>query len=165
MRFEIAQDFPLGADVIQAAYLDEKFLTAMANLPGLGEPELLETVEGDEVTERRIRYRFAGDLNSAVRAVVDPARLTWVEESRTHRGDRLTEWVIHPDHYADKLKGRGEFRITPTSAGCRRVATGEVKVNVFLVGGKVEGAIVSGMREHAALERDALLEHLGHLHQ
>jgi len=160
MRFEIAQEFPLAADEVQAAYLDNDFLASMASLPRLGAPELLETNQQGPVVERKIRYRFAGELNSAVRAVVDPQRLSWVEESRTDTGALTTAWVIRPDHYADKLTGRGTFVITPTAVGCRRTATGEIKVNVFLVGGKVEGAIVSGMREHAVLEQEALMAHL-----
>lgn len=160
MRFEIRQDFPAPADAVQAAYLDPEFLATMGTLPRLGAPELLESNDDGHVVARRIRYRFAGDLNSAVRAVVDPDRLTWIEESRTERARRLTTWVIRPDHYADKLTGRGEFLISSTTAGSVRVASGEVKVKVFLVGSKVESAIVSGMREHAELERKALLEHL-----
>jgi hypothetical protein len=160
MRFEIVQDFPFEAAEVQAAYLDESFLVGMGSLPRLGAPELLESSDQGSVIERRIRYRFAGDLNSAVRAVVDPQRLTWVEESRTDTDTLTTAWVIRPDHYADKLTGRGTFVISSTEAGCRRTAAGEIKVNVFLVGGKVEGAIVSGMREHAVLERDALMAHL-----
>jgi len=160
MRFEIVQEFPLDAGEVQTAYLDESFLVSMGSLPRLGAPELLESSEQGSVIERRIRYRFAGELNSAVRAVVDPQRLTWVEESRTDSTTFTTTWVIRPDHYADKLSGQGTFLIEPSGTGCRRTATGEVKVNIFLVGGKVEGAIVSGMREHAVLERDALIAHL-----
>lgn len=161
MRFEIVQEFPAPATQIQEAYLDPAFLTEMGRLPRLGAPELLdEKVEGDLV-HRRIRYRFAGELNSAVRAVIDPERLTWVEEATTNRASRTTEWVIRPDNYADKLSSRGTFQIDPHGDGARRVARGEVKVSVFLVGGKVEAAIVSGMREHAELERAALMRHLG----
>lgn len=160
MRFEIVQHFDSPAEKVQAAYLDPAFLEEIGRLPRLGAPDLLEERAEGEIVHRRIRYRFAGDLNSAVRAVIDPARLTWVEESTTNRTTWVTEWVIRPDHYSDKLSSRGSFRIEPASEGSRRRATGEVKVNMFLVGGKVEGAIVGGMREHAEFERDAIVRHL-----
>ena len=162
MRFRIVQDFAADADRVQAAYLDPAFLQSVGALPKLGAPELVGEEREGEVVRRRIRFHFAGDLNSAVRAVVDPAKLSWVEESTTYLQERRTTWRIRPDHYADKLSSHGESRLEPVEeAASRRTTTGEVKVKVFLVGGKVEAAIVSGMEEHAALEREALLSHLG----
>lgn len=162
MRFRIVQEFDRPARQVQDGYLDPAFLELMGSLPKLGSPELLEHDRDDHTVRRRIRYRFAGELNSAVRAVVDPEKLTWVEESTTRLADLHTTWRIRPDHYADKLASSGDFRIEPLGEGrCRRAATGEVKVKVFLVGGKVESAIISGMEEHAARERTALLSHLG----
>ena len=162
MRFRIVQDYDAPADRVQAAYLDPAFLTSMGSLPKLGAPELLSEDQSPTETRRRIRFHFAGDLNSAVRAVVDPAKLSWVEESITLPAERRTTWSIRPDHYADKLSSHGESAIEPVGEdACRRTTTGEVKVKVFLVGSKVEAAIISGMEEHAALERTALLAHLG----
>ena len=162
MRFRIVQEFDAPADRVQDGYLDPAFLDAMGLLPKLGGPQLLSDERAGETVRRRIRFRFAGDLNSAVRAVVDPDRLTWVEDSTVRLADRHTTWTIQPDHYADKLEGSGESRIEAIDdATCRRTTTGEVKVKVFLVGSRVEAAIVSGMEEHAALERTALLAHLG----
>lgn len=162
MRFRIVQEFDADAARVQAAYLDPAFLQTMGALPKLGAPELLDEEREGDVVRRRIRFHFAGDLNSAVRAVVDPAKLSWIEESTTHLPERRTTWVIRPDHYADKLASHGESVLEPLSdAASRRTTTGEVKVKVFLVGGKVESAIISGMEEHAALERTALLSHLG----
>lgn len=162
MRFRIVQEFDAGADRVQAAYLDPAFLESMGALPKLGAPDLLTEERAGDVVRRRIRFHFAGDLNSAVRAVLDPAKLSWVEESTTHLQERRTEWTIRPDHYADKLASQGESVLEPVGDGAsRRTTTGEVKVKVFLVGGKVEAAIISGMEEHAALERTALLSHLG----
>lgn len=162
MRFRIVQEFDAGADRVQAAYLDPAFLQSMGALPKLGAPELLDEERDADVVRRQIRFQFAGELNSAVRAVVDPAKLSWVEDSTTYLQERRTTWVIRPDHYADKLASHGESRLEPAGdTASRRTTTGEVKVKVFLVGGKVESAIISGMEEHAVLERQALLSHLG----
>ena len=42
-----------------------------------------------------------------------------------------------------------------------RALSGDVKVRVLLVGGKVEGALVSGLREHADAEAMLVAERLG----
>jgi hypothetical protein len=161
MRFRIVQEFDASPERVQEAYLDPAFLQSMGSLPKLGAPQLLSDEREGDVVRRRIRFHFAGDLNSAVRAVVDPAKLTWVEESTTSLSGLSTTWTIRPDHYADKLASSGQSRIETAGTGTRRVTTGEVKVKVFFVGPKVEAAIVSGMEEHAVLERDALAAHLG----
>lgn len=162
MKFRIVQEFDAPPADTQDAYLDPAFLESMGSLPKLGAPQLLADERGGDVVRRRIRFHFAGDLNSAVRAVVDPAKLSWVEESVTSLADLTTSWTIRPDHYADKLSSHGESRLEPAGeAGTCRITTGEVKVKVFLVGSKVEAAIVSGMEEHAVLERAALISHLG----
>jgi hypothetical protein len=70
----------------------------------------------------------------------------------THR----TTFRILPDHYANRLRCNGTFRLEDVPGGVRRVAEGDLRVSFPLVGGKVERAIVSGLREHAALEAGAL---------
>jgi len=106
---------------------------------------------------QRVRYAFVGELSGAVRAVVDPARLTWVEESTIDHAAHRTEFRIVPDHYGALLRCWGTFELHDANgAGCTRVARGEVEVSVPLFARKVESAIVSGLAEHAELEADVL---------
>lgn len=156
MHFRIEQriDHPLGD--VEAALLDPAFLTELARLPRLGGIELLDQSRQGEVVRRQVRYAFAGDLPGAVTAVVDPARLTWVEDATIDLATHVTEFVIRPDHYADRLRSRGTFTLEEEGDGTLRVAEGELKVSFPLVGGRVERAIVSGMREHAEVEAGAL---------
>ena len=143
---------------MEAAYLDPAFLQAISALPKIGRPELLDqTVEGDGSVRQRVRYHFAGELSAAVRAVVDPERLSWVEETHFDPAAHRSDVRIVPDHYGGRLES--ELTISyeePAGGGTVRRARGEVKVHMPLVGGKVEGAIVSGMREHAVAESTAL---------
>ena len=61
---------------------------------------------------------------------------------------RHTSFTMVPDHYADRFRCGGTYRFEPTRAGCRRIGEGDVRVKALLVGGAVEGAIVSGLEEH-----------------
>ena len=161
MRFRIEQRFDAPCDAVQDALCDPAFLEVLGTLPKLGRPELLDQRADGDVLHQRIRYRFAGDLNSAARAVLDPEKLTWVEESTIDRSAHHTNWRIAPDNYADRLSASGTFDLTEDAAGATvRTAVGELKVRMPLVGGKVEGAIVSGLREHADAEQGALREWL-----
>jgi hypothetical protein len=105
------------------------------------------------VVHLSIRFRFTGDLSPAVVRVVDPARLSWVEESVHDLEHHTVTFHMKPDNYADRLRFEGSCRLE--AVGDRRtlrVAEGEVAVRVPIVGRAVEGAIVSGLREHLAGE-------------
>lgn len=165
MRFTIEQTFagPLGT--VEAALVDPAFLERLSTLPKLGRPTLVHRVEAGDLVHLWVKYAFTGEVNSAVRRVVDPARLTWVEESTLDRRTHRTTWRIVPDHYRNLLRAAGEFQLTPDPAAPEertvRTTDGDLKVSVPLVGGKVEQAIVSGLRDHAGLEEQVLDEWLG----
>ena len=91
-------------------------------------------------------------------AVVDPKRLTWVEDALIDPATHTTTFTILPDHYAGLLeRRRNHHPRRPSTAGARAGGpTGEVKVHVPFVGGKVEAAIISGLRDYAAMEAEAL---------
>ena len=127
----------------------------MSGLPKVGRVELLLHEVDGAMVHQQVRYAFAGDLSPAVRRVVDPARLTWVEDSTTDRTTHISHFRILPDSYAALLHCRGTFTLTPDGDGAsRRMAEGDLKVSVPLVAGKVERAILSGLEEHAATEVD-----------
>ena len=101
----------------------------------------------------------------AALAVIDPTKLTWIEQldfdldraTATHAG-------CVPDHYADRLTCSGRY--TYLADGDRAHPArldGELKVRMPLVGGKVEGALVSGLREHAAAEQALIAARLAEL--
>jgi hypothetical protein len=156
VRFRIVQRFDAPVEQVEAALLDPAFLERMGELPKLGRPQLLDQQDQDGVVRRRVRFAFAGHLSSAVTAVVDPAKLSWVEESTTDRRTHRTSFTIRPDHYGDRLRAGGTFTLEADGGGSRRVAEGDVDVRFPLVGGKVERAIVSGLQEHAAAEATAM---------
>ena len=156
MRFRIEQHFDAAVDDVEAAFVDPAFLEELGTLPKLGRPELVDRRVDGDLVHQRVRYAFAGELSSAVTAVVDPDKLTWVEESTLDRRTHRTRFTIVPDHYKSRLTCDGEFVLHPTPPGTRRVATGDLKVRFPLVGGKVERAIIEGLEEHAEREVDAM---------
>lgn len=152
MRFSIQQDFTADADAVARAYTDPQLYAALDGLPKLTHPEvLLHEVAGDTV-RLHVRYHFGGELSAAARAVIDPARLTWVEQATHDLATRATDFTMVPDHYRDRFRCQGSYRFQPTAAGCQRRGEGEIKVKALLVAGAVEAAIVSGLREHLADE-------------
>lgn len=157
MRFGLEQRFSAPLEAVEDGLLDPGFLARLARLPELGAPEVLSHEVEGEVVRQRVRYRFTGDLAPAVTAVVDPDRLTWVEESTLDRRAHRTTWRILPDHYASLLRCSGTFQLEPAEGEHTvRVTQGEVKVHMPLVGSKAEKGIVSGLEEHAVLQARAV---------
>jgi hypothetical protein len=157
VKFEIVQDLRATPDAVDGALIDPAFLVRMAELPKLGSAEVVSQERDGDTMRQDVRYLFQAELSSAVTRVVDPDRLTWVERSVCDLTSHRTECEIRPDNYGGMLKGRYSSVVVARGDGARRTLTGELKVKVPLVGGKVERAIVGGLEENAAAQV-ALLE-------
>lgn len=161
VHFVIDQLLPGPLRAVEDAFVDPAFLARLATLPKLGQPELLDRTDDGPLVHLRVHYQFVGEVSAAVRAVVDPARLGWVEESTLDRASHLTTWTIVPDHYGSLLRCTGTSTLADDDGGgVRRRAEGDIHVPVPLVGGRVERAIVSGLEEHAVLEAEVMAAHL-----
>ncbi len=153
MRFRIEQHLAAGVERVEAALVDPAWYEAVHASEAVWGPELLEVdADGGDLVWLRVRYRFRGRLNAAAARVVDPARLSWVEVSTLDRRTHSIELRVEPDSHAEKLRFTGSIVLRPQGEVTRRELDGEVKVRIPLVGGRVEGAVVSGLREHAEVE-------------
>ena len=90
-------------------------------------------------------------------AALDPAKLTWVDEHRYDIGRRRATFTIEADHYDERFEGVGREQFLPVSEGTAWHVEVELKVRWPVVGGLVEKAIASGLRETLAAEA-ALLD-------
>lgn len=152
MDFTLTQQIDAPVDSVDAALIDPDFLARMAELPKLGSAEVVSIERDGDVVQLAVRYLFQAELSAAVTRVVDPDKLTWVEESSVDLATHSTSCVLKPDNYANLLQGSYDAAIEGAGAGSVRTITGRVKVKVPLVGGKVEKAIVSGLSENAAAQ-------------
>jgi hypothetical protein len=149
VRFRIDQRIPAPLAAVEAALLDRDFVAATAELPKLGAPEVLDNTRDGDRARQRIRYRFTAQLSGAVTRVVDPGKLTWVDDAGYDLTTHTSRHRILPDNYADRLQASYDVTLEPLGDSTRRLVIGEVTVHVPLVGGRVEHAIVDGLEEHA----------------
>ena len=152
MDFRIEQELGGTPDTVIDVLLDPAFVDARAALPKLGDAELLELSRDDGGARQRVRLRFTAELAPAVTAVVDRDRLTWVDVATYDVANHRADHTIEPDYYADRLACSYSDVVTPAEGGARRVLEGAVRVRMPLVGGRVERAIVSGLRDYAVAE-------------
>ena len=90
--------------------------------------------------------------------VIDPRRLSWVEDTVIDTETWTAQFTITPIHYASFFTCSGQWRLNGSKSTTTRVMDGLLKVNspVPFVGGQVEKAIVSGLRERLADEPQIL---------
>lgn len=159
MKFSIGQSVAVAPDAAIAAYADPAFYEGRQ--PS-GDISLVEVVshESDASHERiAVRYQFTGSVSSAVRAIIDPAKMSWVTRTDIHRDKNRTAFTVLPDHYPDRLECHGLFQFADGPHGpASTVITieGDLKVHVFLVSRTVEQLIVNGLRSYLAAEVSTL---------
>jgi Protein of unknown function (DUF2505) len=160
MRFTIDQRFAASADDVGRALTSVDYLTtAMGELPDISRPDVRShRVDGADVT-LNLEYRFAGSLPSVVTRVIDTAKLSWIEDTRIDTSCWAATFTMTPTYYAHFFTCRGSWTLVEAKGITLRSIDGTLKVNspVPFVGGQVEKAIVSGLRERLAKE-PALLE-------
>jgi hypothetical protein len=152
VRFDLTQTIAAPVDDVARAYASAELYEHLGGTDKLGPPDVLDRTEAGTRVTLRIRYRFVADLSPAVTAVVDPQKLTWVEESVHDLDARTVAVTLHPDHYADRLRCTGTYRYRAAGDETVRTVEGDLKVKVLLVAGQVERALVSGLREHLEAE-------------
>jgi Protein of unknown function (DUF2505) len=154
VQFRIEQRIAGDRLDVARAYANRDMYATLHGLPKIAAPKVLSRdVDGDgEIVRLRIRYRFVGDLPSAAAAVLDPSKLTWVEES-THDLSKLSvTWRLVPDNYGDRFRAKGSSSYRSLGEHTVRQTTGDLVVKTPFVGGLVERALVSGLKEHLDAE-------------
>lgn len=153
MKFVADQRFASGSpDEIARAFADPALFAHYPAGPRLAAPELVAHEADGDVVRLQLRYRFCGDLSPAVRAVIDPDRLSWVEHSTHDLTAHTTTYVLRPDHYADRLQCEGTVRVEADGSGAKRVLHGDLRVRALLVAGTVERTLVNDLQDHLRSE-------------
>jgi hypothetical protein len=157
VRFSIEQRYTAATpDEVIAAYTDPDLYASFDSLTRVATPEVVDrNVDGNRVTIT-LRMRFIADLNAAARAVVDPSKLSWLQDETYDLHARTANVVFRPESYADRFSCNGGYRFATDPddpSGTTRSIEGDLRVRMMLVGGQVEGAVVSGLREHFAEEQ------------
>ncbi len=119
---------------------------------------VLGVVHHDDAGDRiliEVRFAFTGSVSPAVRAVIDPAKMSWVTRTEVRPGEARSDWVVLPDHYPDRLSASGTYRFGAGDDGPGTTLVtveGDLKVHVPIVGRSVERVIGSDLRAYIADE-------------
>lgn len=161
MRFAIRQAVAVPPDRAMAAYGSPDFYDGRPTRDDIAVREVVRHEATGDRTVMEVRFAFTGSLSSAVRAVVDPQKMSWITRTELLVAERRSSWVVLPDHYPDRLSARGTYRFEVGDGGPGTTEVeveGELKVKVPIVGRSVEKVIVTDLRAYIADEVAAVAE-------
>ncbi|MBI5529059.1 MAG: DUF2505 family protein [Deltaproteobacteria bacterium] len=112
-------------------------------------------------TEDRIfrKVRMVRVVSERTRAWIKKDRLEMIDTTDIDKRSNTFTWEIVPGIWADRITARAKGRITPAGPdACVRELDLELKVNVFLIGGRIEKALSEKMDDYFVKVNAALEE-------
>ncbi|MFT4975693.1 MAG: hypothetical protein ACI8S6_001580 [Myxococcota bacterium] len=142
MKMDVRHELPAGIDVAWRELHTEAYIAAQREETGAEGEILSEETLPDGRQLRRTRVTLGRDLPSVAANLLGAPRLSYILEERTDDAKRQVEWKVIVDRISNKVKAEGSFGLVPlTETTCQRVVSGEIKVSVPLVGGRIEKGI------------------------
>jgi len=161
VKISIDQNVAVSPEVALAAYGNPAFYEGREPRDNISVIEVVSHEKTASGVLIQVRFNFSGNVSSAVRAVIDPKKMSWVTRTAVLTNERRTKFEVLPDHYPDRLTCSGGFRFAEGAGGPDTTVIkveGDLKVRVLLVGGTVERVIVSGLRSYLGAEVAGLPE-------
>lgn len=146
MEIRIVQRFPCTPKRLIEILRDPGFERESREVAAIDVTPLQNQEQGGVLTER-LRVTSRKELPSLLRSAVGADRLSYDQELITDTATLVTRWRILPLFQADKVTCSGTSRIVAAADGCERHITGELKVNVAFIGGRIEQGIVTELEE------------------
>ena len=154
--FETVFEAPgLTAETIGAAYFDPDHLAAQDVVGQLGERTVTESREDDATRFCSWSVRSLRPLPALVKPFVEGGRLKYVETMTWRKRDNQIDMTIVPQIGGGRVQISALYTFTQVGEGkVRRHYKGTIQVNVSLLSGKIERAILGEIEKGMASMRD-----------
>ncbi len=160
MKYRFEHEFACDPDTLMRTMFEEGLIEGL-------KPSLTRLLEGESLAwegtssgvKRRVRYLPVPKIRSVGPKKVDPRWMEWVEESEVDYSRARGRYRNVPTtpRVAELLKNHGEFEFVGLPGGrTRRVMTGELRVEVFMLGAIAERVIHAYAKEILDEEAGAL---------
>lgn len=160
MKYRFEHEFPCDRDTLVKTMF-EKGVTEVLKprMSHVQEAETLSWDESDGRIVRKVRYMPVPKIHSVGPKKVEPRWMEWVEESELDLSRGIAKYRNVPTTHkvAELLKNHGDVEFQPAGPGrTKRFLSGELKVEVFLLGAIAERVIYSYAKEIVDEEAAAL---------
>jgi hypothetical protein len=159
MRFTAEHRF-LGSPLSVAAVLSDPDFHTTLQLPDLGRPALVEVSRDGDKSRLVLRYEFVGSLDPMARRLLGSHRLAWRQEIIVDHRNESGDLALSAEADPRRLHGHAHFVLDGDDKKVTRRLSGEVNVDVPLIGGPAERKIVPGLLRRLDIEADAVQRRL-----
>jgi hypothetical protein len=158
VNFSIDQDVDVSPETALLAYGSPSFYEGREPVENISVIEVVSHESDGERSLIEVRFKFTGSISPAVKAVIDPNKMSWITRTEVQLEKRRSSFTVLPDHYPDRLTSTGGYRFDDGTGPGTAIITveGELKVHFPLVGRTVERVILSGLRSYIAKEVSSL---------
>jgi hypothetical protein len=155
MRFRAEHRFTGSPDEVAAVLADPRFYQTLT-LPDVSEPEVLESSGDGQRSLVRLRYEFAGNLDPMARRLVGTQRLAWIQQVEVERPSDSGDLSFYAEADPKRLHGSAHFELQAEEGGCVRRLSGELVVEVPLIGSRAERKVVPGVLRRLDIEAQGI---------
>jgi hypothetical protein len=142
VRIESAYEYDAPIDAVERARLDPAFWRQL-QLSNMAPPEVVSADDNRIV----VHMVFAGTLDAIGRRIVGKQQIAWDQTITIDRGGHTGSLTLS-SKVRVKVSADCRFRFEALDGNrCRETLSGEIKVHVPLVGGKVESVLGPGIRK------------------
>lgn len=146
MNFAFAHEFDIAAEDFWKMFFSDEYEQALWKHLKLRNPTILERKDEGNTYRRSVRLEPEIEVPAWAASVV--SNTGYIEHDLLHRDRSSMDVRIEPLMMKDRLQLHGTFKVTSLASGrCRREFSGDVKINVMLIGGKMEKFMVDRLRE------------------
>lgn len=159
MRIQISHEFPVSPDVLWDLFDDPEFERRLGEASKVSR-EILDRKEDGGEEYKLTRCTSQRDYPALMKKALGGAEVVYDQETWLDRETNVLRWKITPHVLKGKIDASGTTKIEVLSSGCRRTISGDIKVNVPIVGGRVEKMIGGSVEESYGKAADIALEML-----
>jgi hypothetical protein len=148
--FEFVFRAPSVAKLV-SAYFDPGHLATQDALAKLGEREVVESSETDDVRKCTWRVASLAPLPMIAKPFVKGGRLYYLETMTWRRGEDAVDMSVVPDILNGRVSVTGAYELSKIGENqIRRVYRGEIAANIPLLSGKIERGILEAFHNSMA---------------
>lgn len=144
MKMDVRHELPAPIDVAWRELHSEAYIAAQRETTGTSGEVISEEPAGGGKVLRKTRVRLGRELPSVAANLLGSKHLTYTLEETVDEANHHVEWKVIVDKVSNKVKAEGVYKLVAGSATtCQRIVTGNIKVSVPLVGGRIEKGIAA----------------------
>jgi hypothetical protein len=156
MKFGFEQRWTTSVARVVDLYTDEEFWSSVSGFSRTTPPEVIEVRRDADTAFTALRWRLNVDLPPQATRFIDPDDVAWVENTSWDLRRATAGVQFVPAQGASLMTASANVAVVADGDEAVRRVTGELRVRIPLLGGRVERAVIDGVEEHLDEEAEVV---------